>query len=197
MRPVPFSVGGALLAAFLLIVPAAAGATVMRFLSLPEHVELSELVVRARVGEARAFVGEGGLPFTDTELEVLEVFKGEAPAGGKLVVRQMKGEVDGAHRAVPGDAVLVPGEEVVLFLHGVEDGVAYLTALGQSKYVVERPVGTIPGPGENGVVVVRDLTGLTFYHGGDRPSFAHGEEEAPVDLRIFRETIRELAGAAR
>jgi len=196
MRPVPFSVG-ALLAAAVAILPGAAGATVMRYLSLPEHLGLSDLVVRARVGEARTFVGEGGMPFTDTELEVLEVLKGQAPAGGKLVVRQMKGEVDGAYRSVPGDAVLIPGEEVVLFLHGVEGGVAYLTALGQSKYKVERPVGTIPGPGDDGAVVVRDLSNLTFYLEGDRPALTHGDEEAPVDLRIFRETVRELAGEAR
>jgi hypothetical protein len=193
MRRIPSSLRGAFVFAALLLLPYAATATVMRYLSLAEHIELSDLVVRARIGQARTFVGENDLPFTDTELEVLEVFKGEVPKDGRLFVRQMKGEVDGLYRAVPGDAQFLPSEEVVLFLRAEEGGVAYLTALGQSKYRVDRPIGTLPGPGDEGVVVVRDLSDVTFYLGGGTPSLTHGEVEAPVDLRIFRETVRDLA----
>jgi len=193
MRRIPPSLRGLLVLAALLLVPFAANATVMRYLSLVEHIELSELVVRARIGQARTFVGENGLPFTDTELEVLEVFKGEAPKDGRLFVRQMRGEVDGLYRAVPGDAQFLPSEEVILFLHAEEGGVAYLTALGQSVYRVERPIGTLPGPGDEGVIVYRDLSDVTFYLDGGSPSLSHGEVEAPIDLRIFRQTVRDLA----
>ncbi len=187
---------GVLAAMTILAHAPSAAATVMRYLSLEEHLGLSELVVRAKVGAAKTFVGEGGLPFTDTELEVLEVLKGEMPAGKTLLVRQLRGEARGHYRAVPGDADLEAGEEVILFLHGLEGEVAYLTALGQSKYVVERPVGP-PSPGGEGALVTRDLSKSVFYHGNRGRKTAPGFAEAPVDLKLFRETLKAFEGDAR
>lgn len=171
-----------------------ASATVVRYLTLEEHLELSELVVRARVGSASTFMGETGLPFTDTELEILEVLAGKRPATEILRVRQLRGEAKGLYRAVPGDAELLPGEEVILFLHGLEGEIAYLTALGQSKYTVERPMGA---GDEGGALVIRDLSLSAFYRGGGSPSLSPGFVEAPVDLKLFRETVRELVEAGR
>lgn len=188
--------GGLAVALTILVHTTPASSTVMRYLSLEEHLELSELVVRAKVGASSAFVGEGRLPFTDTTLEVLEVFKGAAPDEGRLRVRQLRGEVGGRFRAVPGDAEFVEGEEVILFLHGLEGGLGYLTALGQSKYEVERPVGP-PAPGGEGALVVRDLSKGVFHPGGAAARLAPGVPEAPVDLGLFRQALNELREEAR
>ncbi len=175
--------------------PAVAFATVMRHLSLEEHLALSVLVVRGRVVGATSFVAEGGLPFTDTEVEVLEVIAGTAPAPEKLRVRQIKGMAGGTYRAVPGDAELWPGEEVVLFLHRLDGDVGYLTALGQSKYLVDRPVGP-PSPGGGGEpTVVRDVP-LGELHVPNGQA-AVQRIEPPVALDAFVKTVRNLARNAR
>lgn len=174
-----------------------ARATVMRYLSLDEHIALSDLVVRGRIGASHTFVGERNLPFTDTTVEVLEVLHGSAPKG-ELRIRQMRGEIDGVYTAVPGDAVLTPGEEVILFVGlDQEEGVAYLTALGQSKYrVAVPPVAPGPGGGDDPTpVVLRDLSDATFYVPGPDPSMTHGIEEAPIPLDLFRSTVRDVAKA--
>jgi hypothetical protein len=175
---------------------APAQATVMRYLSLEEHIEFSDVVVRAKVGASRTFVGERNLPFTDTSLEVLEVLQGTLPPG-ELRVRQMRGEVNGIFTSVPGDANLFQDEEVILFLGADESepGVAYLTALGQSKYKISLPPGAGPGGGGQPPVpvVLRDLSDATFYVPGPDASMTHGIEEAPIPLDLFRSTVRDLA----
>lgn len=172
-----------------------AAATSMRYLDLEAHMGLSEWVVRAKVGEAHGFV-ENALPFTDTTVEVLETIKGEIAPGARIKVRQLRGEVGGIYRAVHGDAELLPGEEVILFLHGVEGDVAYLTALGQSKYMVDRPFGP-PSPGGGGEpVVIRDLPMDVFQPAQKGPQGVHVSEPA-VDLGIFLETLRSFARSSR
>ena len=194
MRQSPIRLGGIAAALAIALCPPIATATVMRHLSLEEHLALSELVVRAKVIDAKSFVGEGGLPFTDTELEVLEVLAGDASTPKTLRVRQLKGMAGETYRAVPGDAELLVGEEVVLFLHGVEEGVAYLTALGQSKYLVDRPVGP-PSPAGGGPLVIRDLPRGALYAPQGRP--APSAVEPPVELDVFLDTVRNLARSAR
>lgn len=181
-------------AALLLALALPAWGTVARYLPFQEHLDLSDLVVRVKVGPSTAVVGEKGLPFTETTLEVLETLKGEPPA--EVRVRQMRGEAKGVYMAVPGDADLLPGEEAILFLVRGKEGGFFLTALGQSKYVVERPPLFDPDGGRGGLVF-RDLTDLTFYLSGQPPGMSDGIVEAPVDLDLFRKAIRESAGAGK
>ena len=174
-----------------LAIGATASATVARYLELEEHVALSDLVIRARVGaNVDTFVGADGKPRTETPFTVQQVLKGEVREGAVVRVRQLRGPTaDGGFLAVPGDAVFEAGEDVVLFLVTDPDGTAFLTAMGQSKYVVRA------GPG--GAMVDRDLGGLAFYVGGADARIVPGFADAPVSLPLFSDAVRQAASAAR
>ena len=161
-----------------------ASATVARFLSLEEHVALSQLVVRARAAGARNFVSEkDGRPRTERFFKILETNKGSVPAGGEIAVRQMRGVQGEGVLRIPGDPELSEGEEAVLFLTVDENGVAYLTALAQSKYIVTRDV--------TGAWASRDLTGLafTFAEGG---RVVEAVKESPIALELRAKSIRAI-----
>ncbi|HEY0840546.1 MAG TPA: hypothetical protein VGD74_10205, partial [Vulgatibacter sp.] len=81
------------LCAAALTLGATASATVARFLDLGEHVESSDLVVRARTGAALpTFLGADGRPRTEVPFTVLQVFKGDVKPGATVKVRQIRGE---------------------------------------------------------------------------------------------------------
>lgn len=188
MKPNPRRVlASALLVALLALAPAAR-ATVVRYLTLAEHIELSDLVVRVQVGESRVFVHDkDGRPRTDTRLKVLDVYKGDVTKGQSLTIRQMRGALTGEQIQIAGDAVFREGQQAVLFLDRDTDGIVYLTALSQSYYRVQ------PSLDGTGTLVIRDLDGLGFYMGGVQPKVTHGIEEAPVPLPLFETTVREIS----
>ena len=176
--------GLALFAACLAVLrPSAAGATVARWLDVDAQLALAADVVRAEVLDAKTFPGPDRLPRTETRLRVLEAVKGGLAPGAVVAVRQLRGEgPDGTWIEVPGDARLVPGEEVVVFLRGAGPH-RFLAALGQSKYVVARRPGA-------GALVTRDLGGLSFHLPGATAPVLPAPAEAPVPLDLLLEVLR-------
>jgi hypothetical protein len=175
-----------LLALFALLLPAAAGATVARWMEIDELLATSEVVVRARVIEQRESSPVAGeKPRTDTVLEVLQRYKGDA--GDRVVVRQIATRQGEVRTAVAGDASFTMGEEVVVFLYASRDfpGIHFLTALAQAKFSVDR--------GGGGVLLRRDLTDLGILAGDQ----VLRVEDPPVALDVFESTVRDLAGARR
>jgi hypothetical protein len=188
MSPIPRRALASALSAVILALAPAAQATVVRYLTLADQLELSQLVVRVKVGESRVFVDEkDGRPRTETQLTVLEVMKGDVATGQNLTIRQMRGSLTGEKIAIAGDPEFREGQQAVLFLTRDEDGIVYLAALGQSFYKVQ------PNLDGKGSVVIRDLDGLGFYVGGMQPRVTHGLEEAPIPLRLFETTVREIS----
>ncbi len=165
-----------------LAIATTAGATVVRYLSLDEHVATAQLIVRVRAGDASTSLGaKDGRPRTDRVYTVLETYKGNAGPGSELKVRQMRGAMGERTLRIPGDPELREGEEAVLFLVQDASGLSYLAALAQSKYAVVRD-------GDD-AFVRRDLEGLAFAVDGQ---VLEPADEAPVPLALFGETIRAL-----
>lgn len=170
----------------LALVAGVAHATVVVPLSLADQVQRADLVVRATVGaQQSAFVPERGAILTWTSLQVTETLKGQAPR--TLTLRQMGGAADGMVQRVPGDAVLQPGQDVVLFLHREGDTV-FLLALAQSCYFVDATHGT----------VYRDLSNLTFaVLGQSGTRLIEPPADRIVRLDALLSQIRSLVGGAR
>lgn len=184
----------ALTAPLLLASPAGA-TTVLRLDDADQAVE-SDLVILGTVVEQRTRVADDGLPYTDSTVRIEQVLRNPSAAkpsaGDLVVVRQLGGPVgeDGAQLVVPGDAQLVPGELAVYFLseRTADDGVVYLTALGQSKLAVV----AVNANGE--LVLARDLAGLTFYDpSAADPLYIQHE----VELLTLNELARRFEEAAR
>ncbi len=158
-----------------------AGATVVRFLSMEEHIGLSQLIVRVRAGNASTTTSEkDGRPRTDRRYTIVETYKGGYGPGKEIVVRQMRGDTAEGMLAIPGDPELREGEEAILFLATDGKGFAYLTALAQSKYNVTRD--------RSGAWVQRNFDGLAFAMGEDGLVVEPGDE-APVSLELFEKTL--------
>lgn len=96
----------------------------------------SAVVVRAKVLASQArWTADGARIVTDTEVEVLEAWKGEAPP--RLVVMQPGGIVGEVGQKVSGTARLAIGEEVVLFLEP-RGGSFTVSSMAQGAFHVER-----------------------------------------------------------
>jgi len=117
----------------------AAGAVVIP-LSRVELAARSDAVVRARVmSQATLRSPATGRILTRSRLLVLQSYKG--PARTELELEQLGGTLDGATLAVPGDAQLTRGEEVVVFLRCREGDRCHLTGLALGKYAVRAGEG--------------------------------------------------------
>lgn len=163
---------------------AEARATIARYLPLEEHLALSSLVVRARVGAHVFKDGADGRPRQETTLQILETWKGKNGAGTRVIVRQMRGPVGQGFLAIPGDPELREGDEVVVFLRTDGSGVHFLTAMAQSKWDVIRD-------GEN-ATLRREIKGTAFYLDEDPRKVLEPEQEAPVPLPVFSETVKAM-----
>jgi hypothetical protein len=93
--------------------------------------------------------------YTYTTLKVANWVKGQ-PAGGAqtITLRQMGGAVNGLQMAIPGDARLATGDEVVVFLRKNGD-IYHLTGMQQSRFVVQTDA-------KLGKVVTRPMPGLAL-----------------------------------
>jgi len=176
------------LALLLLAAATDAGATVVKFLSLADHVASSDAIVRVRVAGETSYVSEkDGRPRTDRRVRVLESYKGPFQRGDEFIVRQMRGPVGEGVLRIPGDPELGEGEELVLFLMlGTEaeaQKVTYLTALAQSRYTVVRDL--------SGAWVKRDFDGLAFAFGDDGRVVEPADEPA-TKLELLEASIRAL-----
>jgi hypothetical protein len=181
-------------------------ATTMIYVPLERLYGMSDVVVRGTVQSHTSFWGEQGEMFTDWTVRVDEVLYGEPVE--LVTVRQMGGQIGERHVRIPGDASLVDGEHVVLFLVE-EEGVHYLTALGQAKLTVSLQ-GELPTPG--GVVVLpragaeavspveatllRDLSDVSFFAPDSGEHFRLENEILTLSqLRALSPTFAEPAPA--
>ncbi len=179
------ALGATLALSMLLTAPAEA--TVALEVDRAQLVEMSDLVVRATVGNATSRWNEGHTQIlTLTRLTVTQYLKGAGP--GELVLRQFGGELDGLVSRIAGDAHLEPGQDVVLCLRR-GDGVVYLTALAQSAWFVSAQPGAAP-------VAYRDLSDLTLarMQNGRLQVVDRPVSEGPVALS---QLLSNLAGLAQ
>ncbi len=135
--------------AALVSVSSHAHAALMVYLTRPQLVSMSDVVVRANVGE-QAFraIPDGARVVTRTVLYVHEYVSGTGPE--QLVLEQLGGRLGDTTIVSDGEPPLTYGEEVVLFLRRGPGSDVYLSAMAQSAYYVVRGR------------VARDLTHLTF-----------------------------------
>jgi hypothetical protein len=112
----------------LALVAAAANATTLVHLSLPQMVRQSTAIVRAHCENTHVRLDRGEI-WTDTTFQVLETHKGLLP--GRIVVRQPGGVLNHLHSRVDESPVFHPGEEVILFLWG--GGTKPFSVLGWSQ----------------------------------------------------------------
>ena len=135
LRRAPALLGGALVLAMLL--PAPAGATLLRHFDLPSMSREAHVIVRGRVltQEAR-WNEERTRIYRYSELEVLESVKG-ARVPERLTVKQIGGTVGETTLSVVGTAELTVGEEVLLFLR-TDGRYHYLVGMHQGRYGVRR-----------------------------------------------------------
>ena len=132
-------------------------ATTMFFVDDVTQAQQSDAVVIATIGAAQTKSTPKSI-ITETQITVEEVLTGAAPA--TLHIIQTGGTHEGKTLFFPGDARLVEGQKVVLFLNE-ENGEWFLTALEQSKYDLEKHprLGWIMKRQIKEGLVVRDANG--------------------------------------
>jgi len=122
------------------LVPALAGATVVRRGTLEQLVEGSELVLHGmirHVDDDLEDTTDG--PFkTAVEIEIFEGLKGERIVGDTLRLVLPGGIGRGKIMQVPGLPLFRSGDEVVLLLEKTPGGGLTLTGLSQGVYRVDR-----------------------------------------------------------
>ncbi|MFE8605700.1 matrixin family metalloprotease [Archangium violaceum] len=123
--------------ALCLLAPAAARASTVMALDVPALTRGSELVIHGRVLQASSHPLPGtGRIVTDVEVSVDEVLVG-AVSSPSVQVTVPGGIAGGLRQYVSGAPVLVPGEEVVLFLaHGTEG--LRVVGLAQGAFRIQR-----------------------------------------------------------
>lgn len=133
-----------------------ASATIVKSLDLEEMAREADVIVHGTVERQSASWNEERTRiYTVTEVRVTEGLKGPHQAGDVIRIRQLGGTVDGITQMIPGNAKLVRGEEVVLFLDRDEKkDLHYVVGMAQGKFRVDR---SGPRP-----VVDRQLEGLAL-----------------------------------
>lgn len=134
--------------------------------------------------------------YTFTELEVIEVLKGDVP-GKRVMLRALGGEKDGVGLHVPGTAEFSRGEEVVVMVGPANaDDSRDVRGMMMGKYNVERDSAGqeyLTGPGINpgnreGVLTAHDE------RGGSQDADARGQNgTGKWTLSALRELIRDQA----
>jgi len=162
-----------------LLVPAAASASVVTYMDTRTLIRLSPIIVHGAVREVVAVEGDTGGIFTDVSLDVTEVFRG--PRGlTSLRVRLLGGRIGAREARVFGVPRFGVGEEVLLFATPSKAGWLTITGLFQGKIGVERVRGE--------AFAVRDEP-------SDQASVAVVPRGAPEDARVPLESfLRRLRG---
>lgn len=159
-----------------------AAATTMPYTTLPELVEISDVVVRGTVVGEETFVSDRtGRITTHTRVAVETTYAGEVRRN-PIVVEQWGGTVDGRTLEIPGNAHYREGEDVILFLEFDREDRSnplYLVAMTQAKFHVEST--------DDGPMVSRSTSGVEMV--GDAGS---GDLEQPTPLEAFVTRIASL-----
>ena len=119
-----------------LLLPRAAQATLFRGLSLPDLVNLSELIVLATPLDASShweMLGGRQRIVTDTRVRVEDVVAKSAPADGELLVRTLGGTVGERAALVYGEAALFLNQTSLLFMLR-DAGVLRVAGMAQGHY---------------------------------------------------------------
>lgn len=182
-RPTRTAIGLALVLAVLSLglFVSTASATVMKYADLEKLVEISDIIVYAKVTDQKTYFDkQQNRIVTDTTFTVEQNFLGKV--GDKVTIQQWGGTYKGKTLIIPGDAHFDQGEETIVFLHKGPDGVVALSALGQSKYSVV--------PTKEGKLVSRDLSDIGFLIGG--PDSQQTIKHLPNETRSFASFVAEL-----
>ena len=145
-----------------------AGATVALRATVESLTAQADLIVHAKALAQRTPKERGpqGQIYTQTELELITPWKGEAPA--TLTVQQLGGTLDGFTMQVSGSPSFELGAEYVLFLvkSPNQEGLYHVLSLAQGLYRVGPAVMSERAGGSARTLirpVSQDLKGITFY----------------------------------
>jgi hypothetical protein len=170
----------ALVPAVLFLAPLPVRASIVVPLDLSELVQRADLIAHGDVGRQDSS-WEGGRIITRTVVRLRAALKGAAAK--EIVVRTTGGVVHGIGQILHGEAKLVPGEEVVLFLRA-EGGEYRSVGLAQGKFQIVTDAKT----GESHAR--QELGGLAFAR---RPGQAIVDARAAaVPLKTFFSKVAEL-----
>lgn len=177
----------ALLSVFMLVTTNLS-ATVMKYLGVADLVEASDLVVVAKVQKKEFITDRNGDLVTNVTVVPSKTLVGEEAK--TLTFQQWGGETELKQSKVPGDARFEVGEEAVLFLRkaNLEPGL-FLTALGQSKYRIQR--------GKGGATATRELDDISFLRDGAGPTQIEHLPSEVVKLDTLLEQIETIAKAKK
>lgn len=164
----------------LLFVASFAHATVMKYVGLPELVEMSDVIVHGHVTAKNTFVdAKTGHLLTNVTVAPTRVFHG--PEESKFTFQQWGGQTDEKRAGIPGDARFEQGEEVIIFLRKADMAPGlFLSALGQSKFKIIR--------NDKGATAFRELHDISFLKDGDGPTqIEHLEDEKRNAIYLMTE----------
>jgi hypothetical protein len=183
-RKKPLSLAATVVAALLLpILPARA--SLVLALDLPALTARAERVV---VGEVLSVHSAWDVDhkkiYSTIEIQVAETWKGEAPADGRLVIKQAGGTVDDIEMHVHGMPHFTTGDRAVLFLRGTLAQAA-VVGLGQGM----RPL-RFDAQARRWMVEAGDRSAAVLLDGEGRTLPAPPEPSLP--LESLRLKIREL-----
>ncbi len=109
-------------------------ASLLKFMSARELVAESDLAALCAV-LSKTVKTEGNIPYTYTEVELLDVYSGAASKGDVVVVRQRGGLTGEYYVKTIGDAELVEGAKYALFL-SKSGGQYVLSGMAQAAFKV-------------------------------------------------------------
>lgn len=121
--------------------------------------------------------------YTEVQVKVEAAWKGEAPAAGVVVVRQLGGSVEGLSQQVMGSPVFAVGEELVLFLVPGPQGDRAVLGMSQGKFKVEREAGEVRVSRALGDLAVASLD----------PTRKSAQETVPTRLEDLRARVKAAA----
>ena len=169
--------------------PSADGTVVMK-LDRAKMVELSALVVHARVGTQRTVEERPGALTTLIDLEVIDVFKGKIAQGTGITLMQMGGTKGDFIQSIPGTSHFSTGEEVVVFLAAFQ-GRYVQVGVGLGRFLIKRSPA--------GVLAVEEFGDVAFASPGKDGVIRPGEAPKAARLPLARlaAEVRRYVGTSR
>ncbi len=139
-------------------------------------------IVRGRVANQQAFIDETARIYTEVELEVTEVIKGEV--GPVVRLREAGGEVGTMRQDIAGSPRFSVGQDTLVFLESTfEPHVWLVRSMAAGKIDFAK--------GADGRLRARrQLAGLTFFAANRPESFRAGREEDLGTAEVFLAQIR-------